>query len=163
MQHSESHSLNSSEAIKSNGLTTHYKKGQQNLLALHQKDPQRYPFLLESVANSVELESENNKTCSSRFDILFAFPQETLTLSNTEQLSGLSDIEGNNFLNNLSRWWQSQRNEQIESDLLPFTGGWFLYMGYELANQIEPQLDLKLPSTPIAYATESNFVSSLTF
>lgn len=153
MQLSDSYSSNSSEDFKSSGLSFHSKKGQQNLLALHQHDPRRYPFLLESVASTVEFESENNKTCSSRFDILFAFPQETLTLSSSEQLSGLTEIEGNDFLNNLNHWWQSQRNEQIETDFLPFTGGWFLYLGYELANQIEPQLGLTLPSTPVAYAT----------
>ena len=153
MQHSDSYSSNSTEDFKSSGLNIHSKKGQQNLLALHQQDPQRYPFLLESVASSVEFESGNNKTCSSRFDILFAFPQDTLTLSNSEELSGLSGIEGNDFLSNLSSWWQTQRNEQIETDFLPFTGGWFLYLGYELANQIEPKLGLTLPSTAIAYAT----------
>lgn len=154
MQHSGSYSSNNSEEIKSSGLNIHSKKGQQNLLALHQQDPQSYPFLLESVASTVEFETDNsNKTCSSRYDILFAFPQDTLTLTNTEELTGLTSIEGNDFLSNLSHWWQSQHNTKIETGFLPFTGGWFLYLGYELANQIEPQLGLTLPSTPIAYAT----------
>ncbi|MCW9030379.1 MAG: chorismate-binding protein, partial [Gammaproteobacteria bacterium] len=147
------HSKNSSFDIQSKGLVIHSQQGQQNLLALHQQHPTRYPFLLESVASSVDLDSDNNKTCSSRFDILFAFPQETLALSSTENLSGYADINGNDFLNNLSLWWKSTRNNHIECEVLPFTGGWFLYLGYELANQIEPQLDLKRPTTPIAYAS----------
>ena len=129
--------------IKSNGLNIHQEKGQQNLLALHQLNPQRYPFLLESVATSA----------SSHFDILFAFPQETLTLSNKEELSGYSDIDGNNFLDNLSLWWQNKRDDSIDCEELPFSGGWFLYLGYELSQQIEPKLNLKNSSTPIAYAT----------
>jgi len=59
----------------------------------------------------------------------------------------------NNFLNNLSRWWETERNDLIECETLPFFGGWFLYLGYELAKQVEPQLKLKKSITPIAYAT----------
>lgn len=133
--------------IKSTGLKIHQLQGQLNLLALHQSNPQRYPFLLESVSASSE---ESNPT---QFDILFAFPQETLTLSNEEVLNGYSDIEGNDFLSNLSHWWQTKSNNNITCESLPFSGGWFLYLGYELARQVEPGLTLKASSTPIAYAT----------
>lgn len=129
--------------ITSNGLNIHQEQGQQNLLALHQSNPNLYPFLLESVATST----------SSRFDILFAFPQETLTLSSKEELSGYSDIDGNDFLDNLSQWWKNKRDESIDCGELPFSGGWFLYLGYELSQQVEPKLNLKSSSTPIAYAT----------
>ena len=147
MQHSQSSSL----PFQSEGLKIHLMQGQQNLLALHQNNPERYPFLLESVASSIE--DSTDKICSSRFDILFAFPQETLTLSNNEKLEGYSDTVGDNFLDNLSNWWKSKRNNLIQCEQLPFSGGWFLYLGYELAKQVEPQLKLKKPSTPIAYAT----------
>ena len=129
--------------IKSNGLKIYHEQGQQNLLALHRANPQRYPFLLESVASSD----------SSHFDILFAFPQETLTLSHDEKLTGYSDVDGNDFLNNLSHWWESRRDNTINCEYLPFSGGWFLYLGYELSKQVEPTLKLKSSSTPIAYAT----------
>ena len=129
--------------IKSNGLSIHQEKGQQNLLALHQSNPQRYPFLLESVATSA----------SSRFDMLFSFPQETLTLSNKEELSGYTGINGNDFLDNLSQWWENKRDASIYCEELPFHGGWFLYLGYELSKQVEPKLKLKTSSIPIAYAT----------
>ena len=141
----------SSIPFQSKGLNIHTKQGQLDLLALHQHNPKRYPFLLESVANT--LPGATDKACSSRFDILFAFPEETLTLSSNETLSGYSDAEGNDFLNNLSQWWQSKRDINIECENLPFSGGWFIYLGYELAKQIEPQLKLKKSSTPIAYAT----------
>ncbi len=141
------HSNPSSIPFKSEGLKIYLQKGQQNLLALHQSNPVRYPFLLESVVTSIK------HADSSRFDILFAFPQETLTLSNNEKLSGYSDVEGNDFLANLSKWWQAKRNNKVECETLPFSGGWFLYLGYELAKQVEPHLKLKLPSIPISYAT----------
>ena len=36
---------------------------------------------------------------------------------------------------------------------MPFTGGWLLYLGYELAGQIEPRLRLPLPVVgPVAQA-----------
>ena len=133
--------------IKSNGLKIYHEQGQQNLLALHQSNPQRYPFLLESVVAS------ENHTDSSNFDILFAYPQETLTLSNDENLTGYNDVVGNDFLDNLSHWWEDKHNSAIECEDIPFTGGWFLYLGYELSKQVEPTLKLKSSSTPIAYAT----------
>lgn len=147
MQHSQSSSI----PFDSKGIHIHKIQGQQDLLALHHNNPKRYPFLLESVANS--LSGTTDKACSSRFDILFAFPQETLTLSSSEKLSGYDDIEGNDFLDNLSHWWKSKRNKDIECESLPFSGGWFLYLGYELAKQVEPQLKLKTSSSAIAYAT----------
>lgn len=137
--------------IHSTGLNIHVEQGQQNLLALHQSNPTRYPFLLESVADP----SDKN---AAQFDILFAFPQETLTLSKQGNLSSNSDIvekeiKDNDFLDSLSHWWDSKQNNKINCDSLPFSGGWFLYLGYELAQQIEPHLKITLPNTAIAYAT----------
>ena len=155
MQHSNLSSSNNSKPFISEGLNLHVLQGQHDLLALHQKNPQRYPFLLESVADSInsDISDTADKINSSRFDILFAFPQETLTLSNDEKLTGYSDINGNDFLTNLSQWWQTESNNSIECEALPFTGGWFLYLGYELAKQVEPQVKFKTTTTPIAYAT----------
>ena len=152
MQHDISSTSQSNYPFNSKGLKINLLQGQHDLLALHQDNPERYPFLLESVASSFE-HTSTDKACSSRFDILFAFPQETLTLSNNEKLSGYSDIKGHDFLENLSRWWQNQCDDKIECKALPFTGGWFIYLGYELAKQIEPHLKLKKPKSPIAYAT----------
>lgn len=133
--------------IKSNGLKIDHEQGRQNLLALHQLNSTRYPFLLESVATSTgEAETSN-------FDILFAFPQETLTLSNSYKLDGYGKINNDDFLSNLSHWWKTKRDQLVKCESLPFSGGWFLYLGYELAQQVEPLLKLKKSSTPIAYAT----------
>ena len=150
MQHSSAIAENSS--LKSEGLVIKSMKGQQDLLALHHSNPQRYPFLLESVAQATGADT-SDKVSPSRFDILFAFPQQTLTLSNDETLSGLDILDGNDFLTNLSQWWSIERVSTIACETLPFCGGWFLYLGYELAKQVEPRLELTMPTTAIAYAT----------
>ncbi len=112
--------------------------GCRDLLALHHLNPQRYPFLLESVTHGAS---------QGRFDILFAFPGESLACS-------LGD--GTDFLRELDARWLDERIAVVESDdLLPFRGGWFLYLGYELAAQIEPRLGFGHPagSLPTAFAT----------
>lgn len=99
-----------------------------DFLALHRVNPQRYPFLLQSVAHG---------TTSARFDILFAFPEDEIRLS-------LADDDSIDFLHELDKQWGvAGKFKSIESNL-PFTGGWFLYLGYELASQVEPTLSLPL-------------------
>jgi len=104
-----------------------------DLLRLHQLKPERYPHLLESVLHG---------TPQSRFDILFAFPGETISSNNQA------------FLPQLSQSWQQQRLN-IEQSELPFNGGWFVYLAYELANEIEPTLELPASVSPLpkAFAT----------
>ena len=94
---------------------------------------ERYPFLLESVNHN-----ENN-----RYSILFAFPQESIVLHE------FSDFDFLNKLDDLCI--------QKDTDLdLPFTGGWFVYLSYELIGQIEPKLASKhnKSNLPIAYAVK---------
>jgi anthranilate synthase component 1 len=113
------------------------------LLALHAAYPERYPALLESAASGRPL---------GRYDILFAFPRASLTLSGSGlHANGLDALESTAFLHELDRWWRRERSPS--SNVLPFTGGWLLYLGYELANQIEPKLMLPAPASgPIAQA-----------
>ena len=116
----------------------------EQLLALHAANPSRYPVLLESAATGPAL---------GQFDILFAHPQGTLTLTHDGTLSDAGGAHTQrSFLNALDAWWHELREPPIESPL-PFTGGWFVYLGYELAGQIEPKLALPWPSAgPIALA-----------
>jgi len=107
-----------------------------DLLDLHVLNPQRYPHLLESSAPGPQ----------GRFDILFAFPGATIALREPQAFD---------FLSTLDERWQAEAGGHQSGGELPFHGGWFLYLGYELAGQIEPQL--RLPSDtsalPIASAT----------
>ncbi|VAW90790.1 Para-aminobenzoate synthase, aminase component [hydrothermal vent metagenome] len=103
-----------------------------DLLALHASNKKRYPFLLQST-------SSQNK--NSRFDILFAFPQHSLTLNNNFKLYVDNKLcANNNFLEQLDQLFIKQKttkNDEQSRFKLPFTGGWFLYLAYELLGQIE--------------------------
>jgi len=108
----------------------------RDLLDLHRAQAARYPFLLESVAHG---------TPQSRFDILFAFPEQTIVLEHN------SDSD---FLDALNLDWE-QHETEVQETALPFTGGWFLFLAYELAGQIEPSLSLPeaAAALPVAFAT----------
>lgn len=131
-----------------------------DLLALHAQHPERYPFLLESSGASSTATSRQT-----RYDLLLAFPGAQMILANGRlQATGFSS-EGPDFLQNLDRWFASEAAsndagdglppDARAADALPFQGGWFIYLGYELAAQIEPVLCLPLPgaaSLPTAMA-----------
>jgi len=109
-----------------------------DLLCLHAANPQRYPFLLESAAGGTE---------QGRYDLLFGFPGETL------QLGGEQASVANNFLDAFDSWFADESVDAVESTL-PFKGGWFLYLSYELAAEVEPSLKLPDdPQAPVAFAT----------
>jgi len=103
-----------------------------DLQALHGALPDRYPFLLQSTATRLPL---------GRYDILFAYPGDALVLCSDGALSGPHAGADGRFLGALDRWWRSAGGTRGGS-ALPYSGGWFLYLGYELAAEIEPILDL---------------------
>jgi anthranilate synthase component 1 len=109
-----------------------------DLLALHRRQPRLFPFLLQSVASHPQ---------SGRWDILFAFPENRLSLQDGALHStqaGLDDAP--DFFAALDRWHAQET--PAPRDALPFCGGWFFYLGYEAAQQIEPTL--RLPRSPFA-------------
>jgi anthranilate synthase component 1 len=113
------------------------------LLSLHAAFPDRYPALFESSAAG---------NVATRFDILFAHPQAQLTLSRDRCLAGPGAGSDGRFLPALDRWWERERTGVTPGNI-PFTGGWLLYLGYELAAEIEPRLRLSAPKVgPIASA-----------
>ncbi|MGB1547601.1 MAG: aminodeoxychorismate synthase component I [Alphaproteobacteria bacterium] len=109
----------------------------RDLLPLHGLWPKRYPFLLESTSRGGP---------RGRYDILFAFPEGEITFEPGKPPEG-------GFLGALDAWWQAAGGG--EAHALPFTGGWFLYLGYELASEIEPKLRLPAAKSgfPAAVAT----------
>jgi len=109
-------------------------------------DASRYPYLLSSSA------VRKNNT---QYDILLAFPQYTLTLKAdktlhcTDKNLPLSD----GFFATLENFYQKhfEKDKVVESDDkegLPFCGGWFVYLAYEMAEEIEPRLSLPALPTP---------------
>ncbi|HEC18448.1 MAG TPA: aminodeoxychorismate synthase component I [Gammaproteobacteria bacterium] len=107
-------------------------------LALQRVNPARYPFLLQSVAQGGG---------QARYDILFAFPGQHIQLDNAPASEDfLSRLDGH--------WLAAARKIPPAESHLPFRGGWFVYLGYELAGQIEPSLALPpaRDGLPTAYA-----------
>lgn len=139
----------SESALSSN---SHYQveklfDGSFDLLKLHQFDSAAYPFLLESVAQSQNLSGTSVSSDTNQFDILFAFPQETLCLNNS--------IEAEQFVQKFEHDFSSLKAESDEKSSLnlPFNGGWFAYFSYDYAEVIEPTLQLPQqtePSLPLA-------------
>ncbi|HJR10074.1 MAG TPA: aminodeoxychorismate synthase, component I, partial [Rhodanobacteraceae bacterium] len=112
--------------------------GARDLLPLAGAHPGRYPALLESAAPGP----------SARWDILFAFPEDRLMLGQDGMVRDASGHDrGAHFLDALDVAWRAGRDGQGDTGL-PFTGGWLLYLGYELAGEVEPSLVL-----PAAQAT----------
>jgi anthranilate synthase component 1 len=107
------------------------------LLSLHQHNPTRYPYLLQSVAAG---------NVQARYDILFAFPGDQLILQPDDVLSFNGEAQqDNHFLNKFDRCWHNAALTACANDNdLPFSGGWFVFLAYELVRQIEPGL-ISLP------------------
>lgn len=101
--------------------------GSIDLFEVHRHAPERYPFLLQSVAGHPQ---------SGRYDILFAFPGEVLR-----------GAEGDgDFFAALSA--AAAELPRLPDGGLPFSGGWFLLLGYEAARLVEP--GLRLPPSPFS-------------
>ncbi|TNF37259.1 MAG: aminodeoxychorismate synthase component I [Gammaproteobacteria bacterium] len=104
-----------------------------DLFALNVKHPGRYPHLLVSSAKGNEL---------SRYDILFAFPGDTIHCSDNAA-----------FLPQLDAAFSKEKIPTVDTEI-PFIGGWLVYLGYELAAEIEPCLNLPQDDVlPVAFAT----------
>jgi anthranilate synthase component I len=109
--------------------------------------PERYPLLLDSAAAGP----------LSRASLLLAEPGAALWLDADGRLEarGLTP-RGGGFLAALEDWWLRERDAARFSgepdsvaDALPFAGGWALFLGYELAQEIEPHL--ALPRSPFPW------------
>ena len=104
------------------------------LLALHARHAARYPALLESAATGAPL---------GRYSLLLAAPVEKLLLDDRGRLAGPG--RGERFCDRLDDWWRAVPRA-APPDPWPFAGGWLLYLGYELAGEVEPTL--RLPPSP---------------
>lgn len=118
-----------------------------DLTAACRHEPGLFPFLLESAARGGP---------QGRCDILFARPDpEMLVLHADGSLTGphAAAAKGD-FLSALDGWWRAEHGGagSVE-DGVPFRGGFFLYLGYELIGQIEGNLNLSgVRELPVAFA-----------
>ena len=136
--------------------------------------PKKYPFLLNtsskklsntklSVAKKIKHHVSNEQ--DSNFDILFIEPDYYLKMDSEFKLSvsgeQLNIDPGDLFLDAFDRLfltenkkYSSNKKELSAAHQIPFTGGWFVFFAYELAQQIEPSIKLVCEKQllPIAYA-----------
>jgi anthranilate synthase component 1 len=105
------------------------------MLAVHAAFPGKYPVLLDSAAVGTAL---------GRFSLLLAAPGERLILDDTGRVDGPG--AGTGFCDRLNAWWREECAGSPPAPW-PFAGGWFVFLGYELACEIEPTL--RLPRSPL--------------
>ena len=105
--------------------------------------PERYPFLLDSAAAGPLCEHS----------LLLRTSGEQLCLHADGVISGPKGSGG--FLDRLDQWYQKEKQTPSAAAVWPFTGGWFLYLGYELAAEIEPVVDFPPAGDgfPVAFAS----------
>ncbi|CAN8142372.1 Aminodeoxychorismate synthase, component I [uncultured Thiomicrorhabdus sp.] len=124
-----------------------------DLAALHKLNPQRYPFLLESVA----------KGQLGAFSILMAQPNEAIQL-NPQQApqifierakQAFAETQTTEIQIRLGDLSATADSDQLlqQAQQLPFKGGWFAYFSYDYAQAIEPVLNLPESQFPLANLT----------
>jgi anthranilate synthase component 1 len=118
-----------------------------DLLRLQSVAPGRHPFLLESASPGGP---------RGRWDILAVADGERLELQADRVLQGPTFGRAR-FLDALDAWFAAVAAHVEPGDLdLPFVGGWFLYLGYELAGEVEPRLRLPAARGTIAVAVRAS-------
>ena len=121
---------------------THLKslRAWPDLLAVHRNAPESWPFLLDSASRGGGL---------GRWSILMRVDDTRAPI--------VADAESAaDFLPRLDQAAAAEQTSQPGK--LPFEGGWFVYLGYELSAEIEPTLrSLDIPDgTPRAFAQRCN-------
>ncbi len=113
-------------------LVSQVPAGGGHLRALIGAAPDRYPVLFDSVAAGV----------LGRYSILAAYPEESLVLYGDGRLTRNGEpLPSGGFLDAFDASFAPLQSAAGQSPL-PFTGGWVLYLGYELASELEPGLQL---------------------
>lgn len=121
-----------------------------DLFDLAEAYPDRYPYLLENT---------DEPSALGCFDILFGFPGSQLTcMANGSLLLDGEELGKRPFLDMLDSIYRQHQSTLHDANehKLPFYGGWFLYLGYELVEEIEPVLSTYLhqPELPRAMMIE---------
>ena len=98
----------------------------------------RYPVFFDSAAEGP----------LARYSVLAAEPRAVLIRNATGELAGQGVTPGpGGFFDNLEAWFQRER-ATAQGKPLPFLGGWLVYLGYEVAAEIESHLHLPIAETP---------------
>ena len=101
-----------------------------DLAAVAATHPDSYPFLLDSAASGP----------LGHWSLLLRHGGEKIVLSESGHCTGAGE---GGFFDRLDSAFEEARHDTPEAYAhLPFLGGWFLYLAYEAAGDIEPVLDL---------------------
>jgi anthranilate synthase component 1 len=106
-----------------------------DLLDISEAFPDQFPYLLESSARGA----------LGSYSLLLFAGDEVLVLDPDDGLTGPGP--GNSFFERFESWYQREQTDTAEikedqSPLIPFAGGWFVYLGYEMAGEVESSLSL---------------------
>ena len=118
-------------------------KSTHNLQNIAVALPRQYPYLLDSAAPgplgeySLLLRPNGEQLCK--------FSDGTLT----------GPGKGDSFLSRLNDWYLQEQKPHVDSSSSPYNGGWFVYLGYELAAEIEPTVNFPAADDgfPVAFAS----------
>lgn len=113
-------------------MLTKVYQGELDLLALYRLNSARYPFFLESVTHA-------DQHHLSRYSLLFAYPLQRFSIPFPQTVSEQNFCQ--QFDEQMKIAQQACEHDQPESDL-PFRGGWFVALNYELVAELEPSLDV---------------------
>ena len=98
----------------------------------------RYPVFFDSAAEGP----------LARYSVLAAEPRAALFRDAVGKLHGQGITPGaGGFFDHLEAWFRNERAITSQKPL-PFLGGWFVYLGYEVAAEIESHLHLPTAETP---------------
>lgn len=108
----------------------HWLDGVPDLVALSRTFADEFPYLLQSSARG---------PLGTHSLLLFAEGERLVARNGTVEGPG----SGPRFFDRLDAWFRELAIAPGRRDpALPFAGGWFVYLGYEMAGEIEPTLRL---------------------
>ena len=110
------------------------------LRTLAATEPALCPVLLDSAAQGP----------LARFSMLAFEPRRSLARDSRGRLTaqGMELVDGG-FLDNLEAWYRRESHARAPGiPSLPFMGGWFVYLGYEMAAEVEANLHLPPAHVP---------------
>jgi anthranilate synthase component 1 len=111
---------------------------------LAERFPGRYPLLLDSAATGP----------LGQRSVLLTSPQASLQLRADGSLEARgTEAHGPGFLDALEHWWRAVRADAgppaAPGSAARYAGAWAIFLGYELAGEVEPRL--QLPPTPLPW------------
>lgn len=111
------------------------------LRILADEHPEQFPVFLDSAAQGP----------LTRYSMLAFEPAAWLARdANGALVAEGTRIGPGGFIDNLDEWLRREATPRDPGKSLPFMGGWFVYLSYELAQEVEPVLRLPAASAPFS-------------